>query len=320
MKPIQIILLIPILLLLSGARPIFVLAQSQTQESVIHFALTSAVIEPDVNQDDAIAATKMWAATMGKGSGLWQSADAAIFRDKASLIASINRGATDIFAMGTQEFLELEDQLHATPYLTYMQAGQIENQYLMLVRQDSGIKTLGDLLGKRLAMPKGGRNTLAPLWLDVILGENGMKEKESCFKEIREVLKPTQAILPVFFKQMDAGIVIKSVFETAVALNPQIGQQTKILAASPKMVMLVVCMRNSLAKDKRERYVNQGLKLHEAPAGLQALNVIKLDRLVSWDPAYFEAVKDLVKKHKILKSAQQAPSPSDAPARSALLK
>jgi ABC-type phosphate/phosphonate transport system substrate-binding protein len=295
-------------------------AQNPTKDSVIRFGLSSSIIESDMNQDDAIAATKVWAGAMGKGVGLWQTAEATVIQDKSRLISSLNRGEIDIFALGTQEFLESENQLRAVPCLTYMQAGQIENQYLIIVRQDSGIRTVGDLRGKRLALPKGGRNTLAPIWLDVVLGENGTKEKEAFFREIRDVQKPSQAILPIFFKQIEAGLILRSAFDTAVALNPQIGQQLKALAVSPKLVMMVVCMRNSLPRDLREQYIKAGLMLHEGTAGLQALNVIKLDRLVLWEPSYLDNVRELIKKQKALKPAQQAQISSTSPGESAMVK
>jgi phosphonate transport system substrate-binding protein len=302
------------LLLLFGAWSISIHGQSRTDDSTIHFALTSGVLELDVNQNDAIAATRLWAATIGRASGLWETADAVFFQDKASLAESINQGATDIVAMSAQEFIEWENRLNATPCLTYMQGGRIDNQFLLITRQDSGINSIRDLHGKRMAMPKGGRNMMIPLWLDVIFGESGIQERESFLKEIREVQKPTQAILPVFFKQIDAGVALKSVFETAAALNPQIGKQLKVIAVSPQIVMLVVCMRKSLGKELRDRYVKQGLKLHEAPAGLQQLNIIKLDRLVAWDPSYFDNVRDLIRRQGILKSAQQVHLSSKATA------
>jgi len=248
---------------------------------------------------------------MGRGSKLWETADVLLLPDNASLIASVKRGAIDIFTMSTQDYLQSENELEASPYLAFMQGGQVDNQYLVLVRQDSGIKTIGDLRGKRLALPRGGRYKVAPLWLDVLLGENGVREKDSFFREIKEVQKSNQAILPIFFKQIEAGIAIKSVFDTAVTLNPQIGQQLRVLTASPRIVMQVICMRNSLPKDRIEQYVKQGLKLHEVPAGLQTLNVTKIDKLVAWTPSYFDNMRELLKKQKMLKSAQQAQLPSN---------
>jgi ABC-type phosphate/phosphonate transport system substrate-binding protein len=306
-----------IFIFLASLQSFQALAQNQAQGSTVRFGLPTSCIEADVNQADAIAATKVWAEAMGRGSKLWETADVLLLPDNASLIASVKRGAIDIFTVSTQDYLQSENELDASPYLAYMQGGQVDNQYVILVRQDSEIKTISDLRGKRLALPRGGRYKVAPLWLDVLLGENGIREKDSFFKEIKEVQKSNQAILPIFFKQIEAGIAIKSVYDTAVTLNPQIGQQLKILTASPKIVMQVICMRNSLPKDRIEQYIKQGLKLHEVPAGLQTLNVTKIDKLVAWAPSYFDNMRELLKKQKMLKSAQQAQLPSTMAAENA---
>jgi ABC-type phosphate/phosphonate transport system substrate-binding protein len=305
---------------LACMRPELVPAQNQAQESTVHFGLPTSCIEADVNQADAIAATKVWAETMGRGSKLWDKADVLLLPDNASVIASVKRGVIDIFTISTQDYLQSENELDASPYLAFMQGGQVDNQYLILVRQDSGIKTISDLRGKRLALPRGGRYKVAPLWLDVLLGETGIRETDSFFKEIKEVQKSNQAILPIFFKQIEAGIAIKSVFDTAVTLNPQIGQQLKILTASPKIVMQAICMRNSLPKDKIDQYIKQGLKLHEVPGGLQTLNVTKIDRLVAWTPSYLDNLRELLRKQKMMKSAQQALLPSGVAAESTKLR
>jgi ABC-type phosphate/phosphonate transport system substrate-binding protein len=272
-------------------------------DSKIRFGITASVIEADVNPNDALAATRVWADLMGKGTGLWNKSDARIFPDTASVVAAVNAGEADVVALGTQEYLEVEHVLHAIPSFTYVLAGQTDSQYLVLVRNDSGIKTLSDLRNRRLAIPKGGRNTMLPMWLDVLLFENNLGDKDTFFREIKEVQKPSQAILPIFFKQMEAGIVIKSSYETAVALNPQIGQQLKVLAASPKFVMMVTCMRSTLSAEQRDTYTRQALRLHETPSGLQAFNIFKLDRLVIWDPSYANNVRELLRKRNLARTS-----------------
>jgi phosphonate transport system substrate-binding protein len=278
-------------------------AQERRSQSFVRFGLSASIIEPDVNPNDALAAAKVWAELLGKGSGLWANSDARIYPDGAGIVAAVNSGETDIVALGTDEFVEVEKNLKAVPAFTYMLSNQVASQYLILVRNDSGIKTLEDLRNKRITMPKGGRASMVPLWLDVLLYENHLPEKESFFKEVKQVQKPNQAILPIFFKQMDAGIAIRSGYETAVALNPQIGQQLKVLAASPKLVMMVTCIRSTLSADQRQLYINQALKLHETPNGLQGFHLFKLDRLVVWDPSYTNNVRELLRKRKLAQSA-----------------
>jgi ABC-type phosphate/phosphonate transport system substrate-binding protein len=277
-----------------------------TNDSFVRFAISTGVLEADVNPDDALAAAKIWAATLGESLGSWMQSDARIFHDISGLAAAVKKGEVDILAVSTEEYLSIEDGLHAEPMFTYLQAGQIELEYIIIARQDGGFKTPGDLRGKKISITKGGRSSMAPLWLDALLFDEKLPAKESFFREIKEVSKASQAILPVFFKQNDAGIVTKSAFDAAVTLNPQIGQQVKIIATSPKLVPMVTCFSTFIRPERRKLFLEQALKLHESPKGLQNFTVFKIERLVLWEPRYFDATRDLIKKRKLATSTRQA--------------
>jgi ABC-type phosphate/phosphonate transport system substrate-binding protein len=267
-------------------------------EQTVRFALSSSVIEADVNPDDAIAATKIWASNLGRGADTWTESDATIFRNIYSLMRSVNNEEIDIIALASNEYVELEGKLQAEPALVYVQAGQVELEYVIIVHRDSGIKTLADLKGKRIVIAKGGRNVLVPIWLNSLLLDNNLPAKELFMREIKEVSKTSQVVLPVFFKQMDAGVVTKSALETTAALNPQIGQQVKIIATSPPLVPQITCFRASLPAATKASYVQRALNLHLAPYGLQTFNVFKLERLLEWKPRYLDNVKALMRKQK----------------------
>jgi ABC-type phosphate/phosphonate transport system substrate-binding protein len=235
--------------------------------SVVRFAITPGVLEADVNPDDALVAARIWSASLGTAAGIWAKSDARIFHDLSSLVASVKSGDVDILSLSTKEYLEIENTLRAEPMLTNVQSGQVELEYIILARQDSGIKTPADLRGKRITLPKGGRNSMMPLWLDAFLVDNGLPVKETFFKEIREVAKTSQVVLPIFFGQVDVGVVIRTAFDTAVTLNPQIGQQLRIIAISPRLVPMVTCFRTTLQAERKALYFNQAPNCMTLPAG-----------------------------------------------------
>jgi phosphonate transport system substrate-binding protein len=282
-------------------------AQNKTaDESFVNFAISSGVLEADINPDDALAAAKIWAAALGPSVGTWTKSDAKIYRDLPSLVAAVKNGEREIIALSTEEYLSIEGSLRAEPAFTYVQSGQVELEYIIIARQDSGFKTPADLRGKKIVITKGGRNSMVPLWLDALLFDGGLPAKETYFLEIKEVAKASQVILPVFFKQIDAGIVTKSAFDAAVALNPQIGRQLISVATSQKLVPMVTCFSTLIHPERRKLFLEQALKLHENPKGLQSINFFKLDRLVQWEPRYLDAMKDLLKKRKLAASTRQA--------------
>ncbi len=278
----------------------------------VRFGFSKLLLE-DINPGDALAATLVWAETIGVTKGLWSGAEAEIFEDLPTLCASLNSNKTDVVGLLTQEYLELSDELDAEPALTYVQAGSHTTQYVLFANRNAKIETLGDLQNKKIAIhSKGGQNSLASIWCDVLLMENGLPEKEQLFRSTKEVHKASQAILPAFFMQVDAAITSRSALETATELNPQLGIQLKEIAISKPFVPVVVCMRKSLDSEIKTRYIEKSVKLHEDPNAFQTFLIFKVSRLMRWQPQYLESVKDLLKKHKHLKSIGEATSQQSA--------
>jgi ABC-type phosphate/phosphonate transport system substrate-binding protein len=275
-------------------------------DSLVRFAISTGVLEADVNPDDALAAAKIWASTLGTSVGTWTQSDAKIYRDLPSLVAAVKNGEREIIALSTEEYLSIEGSLRAEPAFTYVQSGRVELEYIIIAHRDNGFRTTADLRGKKVVIAKGGRNSMVPLWLDSLMFDEKFPAKESFFREIKEVAKASQVILPVFFKQLDAGIVTQSAFDAAVALNPQMGRQLITIATSPKLVPMVTCFNTLMRPERRKLFLEQALKLHENPKGLQSINFFKLERLVQWEPRYFDTTKELMRKRKLAASTQQA--------------
>jgi ABC-type phosphate/phosphonate transport system substrate-binding protein len=279
----------------------------------VHFALSSSVIEPGVATDDALAAVKVWASGIGKGIGAWTTSDASVYHDLRSLAGDLNRNEIDVASVGAHEYVELEGNLNAEPVLVYVQSGKPEVEYVIIVHKESGFNSPADLRGKRLSFTKGGKSSLLPLWLDAVMIDNHLPAKESFLQEIKEASKTSQVVLPVFFRQIDAGAILKSAFDTAVTLNPQIGQKVKIIATSPPLVPQITCFRKNLPAETKAQFLKGALSLNDAPYGIQTFNIIKLERLLPFEPRYLDNVRDLVKKRKLASSGSQVQYRAQAP-------
>jgi ABC-type phosphate/phosphonate transport system substrate-binding protein len=273
--------------------------------AVMHYGLSTMLIDGDINGDDAVAATKIFAQGLGRACGFWESAEAHLFSNLPDLVAAVNRKEIDIAALCTYEYIEVEHELEANASVTYVRAGSYDVNYLILVRKDSGINSLADLRGKRVnLLAAKGTNSLAPMWFDVLLSENGFRGGRRDVVQWKQVQKSSQAILAVFFKQTDAAVVAQSAFETAGALNPQINQQLKSLACSPRYVPALVCISRALPQDRREKFIQTAINLHETPVGLQTFTVFKTERIVRWQSSYIDNVRDLLQRYKSLGGAE----------------
>jgi hypothetical protein len=108
----------------------------------------------------------------------------------------------------------------------------LRNFYL-LVRKDSSIKTLHDLIGARVAMTQF--DTMQELYLDhLMLQHNKMLAKES-FNSIVYNKKGSTSILNLYFKKVDVAIVSQHSYNIAIELNPQLKKDLKILDRSKEI-------------------------------------------------------------------------------------
>ena len=63
------------------------------------------------------------------------------------------------------------------------------------------------------------------------------------FGKVTHVTKPSQAILPIFFRPSGAALVTHAQLNLAVELNPQLANNVRVLAFSPMMIPAVGAMR-----------------------------------------------------------------------------
>ena len=79
---------------------------------------------------------------------------------------------------------------------------------------------------------QNSRMSLALAWLDIALFNDGCRPVAE-FCRVEQNKKLTKVVLPVFFRQNDACVVTRRGFKTMSELNPQVGQQLRVLASSP---------------------------------------------------------------------------------------
>jgi phosphonate transport system substrate-binding protein len=167
----------------------------------------------------------------------------------------------------------------------------------VLVRRDSQLNQLADLRGRSLAFHQNMRACLAQPWLDTLLLKETGKLTAECVGKLTQSPKLSQAVLPVFFHQLDACVVSRTEFETMCELNPQIGQQLKIIASSPEVVTSVLCFRADYAPSFKEQLFTALRDLHKTPAGLQVLTIFQSDKIEDQPASCLDSGLELLVEH-----------------------
>lgn len=273
-------------------------AQSRPEEGgVLHFGFSAALLD-DANPVDAMAAMVLWVRAVGRTAGVYREAEATVFPDLQSVLKSVN--TVDLFAMSATDYLSVERSLAGDPCMAYMVSGEVETEYLLLAR--TGTASLSALRGARLAVQNhSAQRRIADVWLDVLVMESGSAERDKFWGDSRTVTKATQAILPVYFGQVDAALVTRSSFETVRELNPDVGRKLTIVARSPKLLPGLICARRSLPPELRQRYVQSATTIHESPQFKQTFMVLRMNRLVAWEPRFLDTARAVLAQYQAIR-------------------
>ena len=245
--------------------------------NLFHVGFTRTLFT-EINESDAKAAVKAWVEIVAKGHDIPVNPDSRIFQTTSELLQALQDKQVDAVGISAVEYAAAIQTVPLAPiYVTYHD-GESRDQYLVLVRRDSHLDHLTDLRGRNLALHSQARTCMALPWLDTELIQAGAKPATEWLGKITQYQKISQVVLPVFFHKCDVCVADRAEFAIMCELNPQIGQQLKIIARSPEMVTAIFCFRAEY-KSEFEAKIFAGLEdLNKTPAGQQMLTVFQSDR------------------------------------------
>ncbi len=266
-----------------------------------HFRIAVSVrtLGPDVNENDARNAMKLWADAVARQSGMAIEYPAAVVSSSEELIRLVRARELDGFALLTEEYLEVAALAdHQTILLDDRYAGGGE-EYLLLVHQESGLTKLEDLRGKSLAVENGTRDELALPWLEVTLSAAKLRPVKEYFGRVLMNSRPSRVVLPVFFRQADACLVTRWGFEVMSELNPQLGRRLRPLLTSPRLVPNFLAFHRDCPPARKQRLVDSMTRLQETAFGRQALTFFQCHALIARDPSIVQRSVDLLGSYRV---------------------
>jgi phosphonate transport system substrate-binding protein len=264
--------------------------------SIVRFGFSRSMFL-DLNENDARAAVKVYATLLGTANQLIVDGSPGIFDNPTRIAEAFAEGTADVVAMPTQEYLAIPPGLASARLIAAKFAGSITEDYLLLVRDDSGITKLAELQGRRLLLSSGLRGSLAASWLDVLLAKAGLDPPARFFSNVGSANKPIRTVLPVFFRQEDACIVTRQGYQIMGELNPQVMKQMRVLATSPGFVPTVTIFRASLPPDLLKRIIKATIEAQDTVAGQQMLTIFQSGNVTEIEPEKLDSVRTLLADH-----------------------
>lgn len=258
----------------------------------------SSTVLGGVNENDTIAAMRVWSQTAARESGIPVDPKPIVFHNIFDITEALTKKTIDCINLTTIEYESIRGLVSTDSVVTGVISGSIAEEYLLLVHRTSGIERINDLQGRKLGLLRTHRTSLAPVWLETLLGREGLTSSSDFFGQIASETKIVKAVLPVFFHQLDACVITRKGFETMVKLNPQIGKQLKVLATSPPVVPTIFCFRDDYSAHLKSRLMEEFKRCHISPTGQQILTIFQTDRLEEHPVSCLDSALELLAYQK----------------------
>jgi ABC transporter, phosphonate, periplasmic substrate-binding protein len=276
--------------------------------SVLRLGFSSSVFV-GVNENDAKASVKIWAQAILKEHGVSVPSDPEMFSSSEAIAGAMESKHLDAVTMSAEEYRAVGRELLSTNVVLGVSAGLVTEDYLLVVRGDSHIGHVDELRGRSLIVYQSPRTSLGPVWFETLLLQSGLGRTRQFCGRVTQGTKLSQAVLPVFFRQADSCLVTRRGFQTMVELNPQVGQQLKILVSSPAMVPFAFFFRSDFSGPVNDQILAEIRKVHSTAAGQQVLTLFQCEHLEVCPIGALDSALDLLAAHERLSEAARHAEP-----------
>jgi len=248
------------------------------QQRPFRLALARSVVQSQ-NETDMLAAMKVWAETLVRESGLAVEPHVSVLAGMENMVAAIRDGRIDGVTLSLSEYAAFPEGLLGGPFIRPLVASSVEVEFVLVAARNGPVKGIRDLANARVTVHDIENSDVGLTWLDAQLAVLGMGRLRAIATSVELTPKASAAVLNVFFGKADACLVRRSVFASAVELNPQVGARMAEVAVSESIAPSFLSFRAGVADTIKGRLSQEILRLHESTVGQQVVRMFKADRM-----------------------------------------
>lgn len=253
----------------------------------------------DVSKERSQSVAALWTTIVANKWG--RTSNTRICNTLAELETDIRSKKIDLVVLLSAEYLELRGKVPLEPLFIPVKGKNLYDRLVLVVRKDSGLRSLTDLKGKTLLQRRDLSADRRSLWLDTLLMRKGVRNPERFFSNAREITKPSASIFAVFFRKADACIVTQRSLQVMAELNPQLLSDLLVLEESPPWPTSIIAVRKGLPVQHRRAIQEVLGTLDQSTQGKQLLTLFRMDSLVTFHPEYLTQLEGLSRENKDLK-------------------
>ena len=187
-------------------------------------------------------------------------------------------------------------ELHLEPVANPVNlSGESTSQGYIFVRKDSGIRSMVDMEGGNIVFvdPATMEGYLFPM---AFLQQHGVKDINKFFNRYYFSGSHVSAILAVLDGRADIGAAKDTFYNNLVKNDPSIEQELEIIARSPKVPEITLCIKSEIDQDLRERLGSVLLHMDKTPDGIKVLQRFKAIRFVESSKEDFVIIEKMAQR------------------------
>ncbi len=216
--------------------------------------------------------------------------------DQRSSYAEVNElvrdGQADIAFVCSRAYIEGKEQFGMELFLAPEVNGEIVYYSYLIVPAESPVASLDDLRGKTFAFsdPLSNSGRLVPEYQLYLMGET----PDTFFRSHEYTGSHDNSILAVADSLVDGAAVDSLVYEYVVALDPGIGQRTRIIARWGPYGIPPLTVSPDLDLAVKEEVRSALLGMEEDEEGRAALAAMGVDRFVEIDDSAYNSIRHML--------------------------
>jgi phosphonate transport system substrate-binding protein len=173
--------------------------------------------------------------------------------------------------------------------------GETTSQGYIFVRKDSGIRSFADMKDTNIVFvdPATLEGYLFPM---AFLGQHGVKDINSFFRRYYFSGSHESAILGVLDGRADIGSAKSTVYNNLVNNDPSIAQELEVIAQSPKVPEVTLCIKSEIDRDLKDKLRKILLQMDKTDVGLKVLKQFQAKSFVESRRADFAIIEEMAQK------------------------
>ena len=173
--------------------------------------------------------------------------------------------------------------------------GKSTTQSYIFVRKDSGIKTVKDMQGKRIAFVDNLTMT-GFLYAVSYLKENGVHNPETYFRDYSFTGSHDSVIYSVLDNRADIGCVKASIYKKMIEKDSSINNELSVISISKEFPSGTLSVRKSMPSQMKSRLKTVLLHMKEDEEGKEVLNRLGALNFEDAKKRDLSIVRDLIRR------------------------